>query len=257
MSILLFGYLPNLSFMTGVPGHAYSAEFEWVIESINLGDGGTLSLWSSQEAYDAWFNSSSNGDKFSTIVYNTIDDRGDIALELTDSPFWVGTLAGAQGLLFIIFCTLGGVLADKFTRLKVLCFGFLSVSVVFFTIGLLITLNSMPIGLLIILSSIFAALEALKVPSYLSVIADLVDKESLLNANAINFIGIGISGIIYIVRKKFSANITSILNVISITAISLIIFQAGLFYIENDQISFEEAQKLLNVPIFLNYELRF
>ena len=61
---------------------------------------------------------------------------------------------------------------------------------------------------------------------------------------------IGISGVIYIVRKKFSANITSILNVISITAISLIIFQAGFFYIENEEISFEEAQKLLNVPIF-------
>jgi len=131
------------------------------------------------------------------LVANAIAlTQGWLTLELTDSPFWVGTLAGVQGFLFITFCTIGGVLADKFTRLKVLCFGFLSVSVVFFTIGLLITLNSMPIVLLIILSSIFASLEALKVPSYLSVIADLVDKESLLNANAINFIGIGISGII-------------------------------------------------------------
>ena len=122
--------------------------------------------------------------------------QGWLALELTDSPFWVGTLAGAQGFLFIIFCTLGGVLADKFTRLKVLCFGFLSVSTVFFTIGLLITLNSIPIVLLIILSTIFASLEALKVPSYLSVIADLVDQESLLKANAVNFIAVGASGVV-------------------------------------------------------------
>ena len=64
------------------------------------------------------------------------------------------------------------------------------------------------------------------------------------------FSTIGISVVIYIVRKKFSANITLILNVISITAISVVIFQAGFFYIENEEISFEEAQKLLNVPIF-------
>ena len=69
------------------------------------------------------------------------------------------------------------------------------------------------------------------------------------------FLVIGISGTIYLVRKKFSTNITSILNVISITAICMIIFQAGLFYIENDLSSFEEAQKLLNVPIFYASEL--
>ena len=63
------------------------------------------------------------------------------------------------------------------------------------------------------------------------------------------FSSIGIFGIIYILRKKFSSNVTSIMNVVSITAISLIIFQSGLFYIENN-VSFEESQKLLNVPIF-------
>jgi MFS family permease len=54
----------------------------------------------------------------------------------------------------------------------------------------------MSITLLIIISTIIASLEALKIPSYLSVIADLVDKESLLNANVSNFIAIGTSGII-------------------------------------------------------------
>jgi len=67
------------------------------------------------------------------------------------------------------------------------------------------------------------------------------------------FSSIGIFGIIYILRKKFSSNVTSIMNVVSITMISLIIFQSGLFYIENNS-SFEEAQKLLNVPIFQSSE---
>ncbi len=64
---------------------------------------------------------------------------------------------------------------------------------------------------------------------------------------------IGIFGIIYILRKEFSSNITSIINVVSVTVISLIIFQMGFFYIENNT-SFEESQKLLNIPILQSNE---
>ena len=60
---------------------------------------------------------------------------------------------------------------------------------------------------------------------------------------------IGIFSIFYIRRKIFSSNISSILNVISITVISLIILQVGIFYMDND-LSFQESQKLLDVSIF-------
>ena len=138
------------------------------------------------------------GNLIGNAVYMT---QGWLALELTNSPFWVGTVAGATGFIFIIFSTLGGVLADKFRRLKILCFGFLSISIIFFAMGLLITLDStktfdLSISIVILLAAIIAALEALKLPSYLSVIADLVNKDALLNANASNFIAVGISGIV-------------------------------------------------------------
>ena len=68
------------------------------------------------------------------------------------------------------------------------------------------------------------------------------------------FLSIGIFGIIYILRKPFSSNITSILNVVSITVLGLIIFQIGLFYEINSE-SFEDSQKLLNVPILQASEL--
>jgi hypothetical protein len=67
------------------------------------------------------------------------------------------------------------------------------------------------------------------------------------------FLSITIFGIFYILRKEFSSNITSIINVVSITVISLILFQMGLFYIENNML-FEESQKSLNVPIFQTSE---
>ena len=60
---------------------------------------------------------------------------------------------------------------------------------------------------------------------------------------------IAIFGVFYIKRKNFSSNITSILNVVSITVISMIILNFGIFYMEND-LSFQESQKLLDVSIF-------
>ena len=132
-----------------------------------------------------------------TLIGNAVQmTQSWLALDLTNSAFWVGTLAGFTGIAFIIFCTFGGVLADKFKRLKILLFGYTAVSILFFFMALLISLELMSITILIILSIVMAALEALKLPSYLSVIADLVDKKSLLNANASNFIAIGTSGII-------------------------------------------------------------
>ena len=132
-----------------------------------------------------------------TLIGNAVQmTQSWLALDLTNSAFWVGTLAGFTGIAIIIFCTFGGVLADKFKRLKILLFGYTAVSILFFFMALLISLELMSITILIILSIVMASLEALKLPSYLSVIADLVDKKSLLNANASNFIAIGTSGII-------------------------------------------------------------
>lgn len=60
--------------------------------------------------------------------------------------------------------------------------------------------------------------------------------------------------IIYkILRQKFSSNITQIINVISIAVLSFMIFQISLFY--SVDVSYDEAQKLLNVPVFEINEL--
>jgi hypothetical protein len=102
------------------------------------------------------------------------------------------------------------------------------------------------ISFLIFLVLIFASIRSLLVYHELTEIQFIGKNIILIPIFSI----IAISGTIYIVRKKFSANTTSILNVISITAVSLLIFQAGLFYIENDPVSSEEVQELLGVPIF-------
>jgi len=99
----VYGYLPHLGFISGIPGHAYSSDWPWDEELVGL--------WSSSHAYDAWVDGISNPENeagnFSTIVYNTIDDRGDIAMERNSidnivpdgDPQWV--LDNALGKLYL------------------------------------------------------------------------------------------------------------------------------------------------------------
>jgi len=60
--------------------------------------------------------------------------------------------------------------------------------------------------------------------------------------------------IIYkILRQKFSSNITQIINVMSIAIFTFMIFQISVLY--STDTSFDEAQNLLNVPVFEINEL--
>jgi hypothetical protein len=88
-----YGYLPDLSFVIGVPGHEYSSNWS------NLGDPSWMQdsisdmLWYSSEAYDAWVKDIADPENevgnYKTVVYNTVvdmgnddmghNDRGDIA----------------------------------------------------------------------------------------------------------------------------------------------------------------------------------
>ena len=75
-----WSYLPNVTFMAGVPGYINTAEFEWEFCSgclIDLPAGATA--WLSSEAYDSWYNEQNDG-RYAGIAYKIEDDRGELAL---------------------------------------------------------------------------------------------------------------------------------------------------------------------------------
>ena len=99
-----YSYIPDLSFIAGVPGHAYSSDWttsskegwakETITNSIELGQS-LIEVWVSDESiYDDWVDDSGN-DVFATIVYNTVDDRGDIAIK-RDSFSNIDLVSGVQ-----------------------------------------------------------------------------------------------------------------------------------------------------------------
>ena len=104
--------------------------------------------------------------------------------------------------------------------------------------------SALIISLLVILLITFAHVRSVLIYNDITGIRFIAENVILMPI----FFSVGIFGTIYILRKKISSDITSITNVVSIVIISVMIFQGAAFYLENNT-SFAEAQKLLNVPI--------
>ena len=88
-----YGYLPHVGFVAGLPGHTYSSKWSsvsyksWIQANLQVGTE-LIDVWESSDAYNAWMDgveiSDATGEfegNYTGIVYNTIDDRGDIATE--------------------------------------------------------------------------------------------------------------------------------------------------------------------------------
>ena len=70
-----YTYLPNVSFLTGVPGQKYTSEFDWsLFESIQVGGEIIRQTWTSEDAYSAWYE---DGDtNFVSILFEAENDDG-------------------------------------------------------------------------------------------------------------------------------------------------------------------------------------
>jgi len=89
-----YTYIPNLSFIAGIPGHAYSSDYTWTNCTDDLDEimGTSYTLWCSSDAYDHWFDDLD--ERFRTVVFNTENDRADIGghvlnkLSIADEEQW-------------------------------------------------------------------------------------------------------------------------------------------------------------------------
>ena len=113
---------------------------------------------------------------------------------MTDSETLLGLVSSAILMPVLLFSIFGGVIADKYNRLKILQTTRLFFALVTLLTGLLIFNNNMNPAILIIISIITGCLLAIDIPSRASMIAKLVKKEYLavgismfsFNGNATN-----------------------------------------------------------------------
>src|SRR5256884_4844715 len=112
--------------------------------------------------------------------------QGWLVLQLSNSPFWLGVdgfMATAPGLVLPLA---GGVFADLFDRRKLLIYTETVAGVAALTLGVLVLTGVVKVWMILCLSFVTGCCMSLAGPSYMALVFDLVGRDDLANAVALN-----------------------------------------------------------------------
>src|SRR5437764_6505517 len=112
--------------------------------------------------------------------------QGWLVLQLSNSPFWLGVdgfMATAPGLVLTLA---GGVFADLFDRRKLLIYTQTVAGVAALTLGVLVLTGVAKVWMILCLSFVTGCCMSLAGPSYMALVFDLVGRDDLANAVALN-----------------------------------------------------------------------
>lgn len=118
--------------------------------------------------------------------------EGWMVLTLTNSPFWVGAVAGVRGASVIAFSPVAGVIVDRLDRKKLLVATHILSAAVAFVLAFLNLSGHILLWEIFILSFLQGTALTLNLPTRLTLAMDVVGKERLLNANAANYLAYGL-----------------------------------------------------------------
>lgn len=130
--------------------------------------------------------------------------EGWLVLTLTNSPFLIGLVAALATLPTLLFALFGGVIVDRFPKKKILLFTQYSSMILALIYGVLTVFHLITISEIMILAFLLGVVNALDIPARQAFVVDLVGKESLSSAIALNtgvfngarIIGPGIAGVV-------------------------------------------------------------
>jgi len=134
---------------------------------------------------------------FSNIgMWSLVYGRLFLMRSLTGSELMLGLVATANLLPVLIFSMWGGVLADRFNRLKIVRFTRLMFAVVTLGTGALIQSGSIEPWHILAISAVTGTLLAFDIPSRSAMVATIVPKEHLAGAIALYSIVFGAAAIV-------------------------------------------------------------
>ena len=107
---------------------------------------------------------------------------GWLVLEITGSSSRLGLVIFAFGLPNLTFAMVGGIIADRASRLKLLISTRLCVSALIFALAILRITDFLEVWHVYAVSSLLGTVQALNGPARMAIVADLVDRNDLMNA---------------------------------------------------------------------------
>lgn len=112
--------------------------------------------------------------------------QGWLVLELTGQPFWLGAVAAAGTLPVLAFSLVGGVAADRLPKRSLLIATQSVSAVLALILGLLVRSGQVRIWQVLVVTVLLGTANALDAPARQSFVVEMVGREDLLNAIALN-----------------------------------------------------------------------
>ncbi|HXT64083.1 MAG TPA: MFS transporter [Pyrinomonadaceae bacterium] len=112
--------------------------------------------------------------------------QGWLVLQLSNSPFWLGVDAFMSTAPGLVFTLIGGVFADLIDRRKLLIYTQIVAGITALVLGTLVVTGVVKVWMILGLSFITGCCMTVAGPSYLALVFDLVGREDLANAIALN-----------------------------------------------------------------------
>jgi len=112
--------------------------------------------------------------------------QGWLVLQLTDSAFAVGLVTALGSLPILLFTLYGGVVADRVDKRRLVLLLQSLMLVEALTLGVLTHQGWITVHLVMALASFYGLLSAFEVPARQSLVSEIVGREDLMNAIALN-----------------------------------------------------------------------
>jgi MFS family permease len=130
--------------------------------------------------------------------------QGWLVLQLTNSAFMIGLVTAMSTLPSLLFTLGGGVIADRFPKRKILMYTQFTAMALALLFGVLTLLNLVDVWLISIFAFALGTVNAIDAPTRQSFVAELVNREQLTSAIALNsgtfnaarVIGPGLAGLL-------------------------------------------------------------
>ena len=120
---------------------------------------------------------------------------GWLMLQLTDSAFMVGAIYGARAAPSLLFSPVGGVVADRFDRLKMIALSQLGAAILAGTMAVLNFTGAIQVWQIFVIVFLFGSTWAFNNPARHALLPSLVPREALMNAMALSSSAFNISRI--------------------------------------------------------------
>lgn len=159
--------------------------------------------------------------------------QGWLVMKLVNSAFLVGMVAAAATLPGMLFMLFGGVIVDRFQKRKILIITQASAMVLAFILGALTIANVITVSLIIFIAFLLGCVNAVDTPARQSIMVELVGKEDLQSAIALNATVMNGSRVVGPALAGFLITLIGIGGTFILNGISFLAVLIALFYINS------------------------